>query len=46
MLAAGRNPFEGYVPEVPEGETLDYGSAACNDFEDMGTLKFLGSQKY
>ena len=41
MCAAGRNPFEGYVPEVPEGEKLDYGSAACNEFEDMGAQQAI-----
>lgn len=27
------------MPEVPEGEKLDYGSAACNEFEEIGACR-------
>ena len=33
---AGRNAFEGYVPSVPEGEKLDFGSKEFREFEDIG----------
>ncbi len=32
----GRNPFEGYVPSVPHGEKLDFGSDRCNELEEKG----------
>ena len=33
---AGRNAFEGYVPSVPSGEKLDYGSDRSNELEERG----------
>ena len=33
----GTNPFEGYAPEVPDGEKLDFGSKAFQEFERHGT---------
>ena len=36
VASVGRNPFEGYIPEVPEGAKLDYGGAQCNELEDIG----------
>jgi hypothetical protein len=35
-LHAGKNAFDGYVPSVPEGEKLDYGSDCCNELETLG----------
>ncbi|CAL5221642.1 g3868 [Coccomyxa viridis] len=33
---SGKNAFEGYVPSVPEGEKLDFGSKEFREFEDIG----------
>ncbi|KAK9828897.1 hypothetical protein WJX72_002655 [[Myrmecia] bisecta] len=33
---AGRNPFEGYTPVVPDGEKLDYGSESFQEYEELG----------
>ena len=33
---AGKNAFEGYVPSVPEGEKLDFGSKEFREFEEIG----------
>ena len=35
-MHAGKNAFEGYVPSVPEGEKLDFGSKEFREFEDIG----------
>ena len=35
---AGRNSFEGYVPSVPDGEKLDFGSDRCCELEERGDL--------
>jgi UDP-sugar pyrophosphorylase len=35
-MPAGKNAFDGYVPSVPEGEKLDYGSNRCNELETLG----------
>ncbi|KAL3138028.1 hypothetical protein ABBQ38_005262 [Trebouxia sp. C0009 RCD-2024] len=32
----GKNPFEGYVPEVPNGERMDFGSASFVEHERQG----------
>eukprot|EP00891_Asterochloris_glomerata_P001430 jgi/Astpho2/1430/e_gw1.00025.17.1_t len=32
----GSNPYEGYVPEVPEGVKLDFGSPQFIDYERIG----------
>jgi UDP-sugar pyrophosphorylase len=32
----GANPFEGCIPSVPQGEKLDFGSQAFQDFENAG----------
>ncbi|CEL97994.1 unnamed protein product [Vitrella brassicaformis CCMP3155] len=40
---AGVNPFEGYVPEIPEGEKLDVGSAEFADFEKLGMEQLEGA---
>lgn len=32
----GTNPFEGYTPEVPDGEKLDFGSERFQEFEQQG----------
>ena len=37
-VLTGRNPFEGYVPSVPHGEKLDFGSDRCNELEDKGAF--------
>lgn len=34
--AAGKNPFEGYKVEVPEGEVMDIGSEKFRDDEKLG----------
>jgi hypothetical protein len=34
---AGKNPFEGYAPEVPDGVRLDYGSDTFLELEEKGT---------
>lgn len=34
--STGRNPFEGYVPEVPDGERMDFGSASFVENERQG----------
>ena len=39
--AAGSNPYEGYVPEVPEGVKLDFGSPQFIDYERIGVLQRL-----
>lgn len=36
---AGLNPFEGCVPSVPEGETLDFGSARFRELERAGVAE-------
>lgn len=41
MLAAGKNAFDGYIPSVPEGERLDFGSSRFLDLEGQG-LKAAG----
>ena len=33
---AGNNAFEGYVPSVPEGEKLDFGSREFRELEEIG----------
>lgn len=33
---AGKNPFEGFTPEVPDGKRLDYGSKEFSDLENIG----------
>ncbi|CAM6129903.1 unnamed protein product [Calypogeia fissa] len=33
---AGKNPFSGYIPSVPVGETLVYGDENCMKFEEAG----------
>lgn len=33
---AGKNAFEGYVPSVPKGEKLDFGSKQFREFEEIG----------
>ena len=33
---AGKNPFEGYIPEVPDGERMDFGSESFVDNERQG----------
>ena len=35
---AGENSFEGFTPEVPEGEKLDYASQAFEDYEQKGEV--------
>ena len=35
--ATGKNPFEGYIPEVPDGERMDFGSDAFVEHERTGT---------
>lgn len=37
----GRNPFDGYTPEVPHGEKLDYASDAFMSLEERG-IKEVG----
>ncbi|DBA78953.1 TPA: hypothetical protein ACH3X1_008826 [Trebouxia sp. C0004] len=32
----GRNPFEGYIPEVPDGERMDFGSKLFIEHERQG----------
>lgn len=32
----GTNPFQGYTPEIPDGEKLDFGSESFQDFEQQG----------
>jgi UDP-sugar pyrophosphorylase len=32
----GANPFEGCIPSVPQGERLDFGNQAFQDFENAG----------
>ena len=36
LAYAGENAFEGYVPSVPEGEKLDFGSRDFREFEEIG----------
>lgn len=33
---AGRNPFDGFTPSVPKGETLTFGDDSFMSFEDAG----------
>ncbi len=35
-MHAGKNAFEGYVPSVPEGEKLDFGSKEFRELEEIG----------
>ena len=37
--ARGDNPLEGWVPSVPEGESLRFGSKEWDDFEMLGALE-------
>mmetsp|Transcript_31207 Transcript_31207/g.107294 ORF Transcript_31207/g.107294 Transcript_31207/m.107294 type:complete len:598 (+) Transcript_31207:2-1795(+) len=37
--AKGENPLSGWVPSVPTGERLDFGSDAWNDFEAAGLVE-------
>ena len=41
-LHAGKNAFEGYVPSVPEGEKLDFGSKEFRELEDIGESTLRG----
>jgi len=36
IVLAGRNPFEGYIPEVPDGERMDFGSKLFVEHERQG----------
>lgn len=36
---AGNNPFEGYVPEIPDGERMDYGSDPFIAYERQGSFQ-------
>lgn len=36
IICAGKNPFEGFTPEVPDGKRLDYGSKEFSDLENIG----------
>lgn len=36
VVLAGRNPFEGYIPEVPDGERMDFGSKLFIEYERQG----------
>ena len=36
LVYAGEKAFEGYVPSVPEGEKLDFGSREFRYFEEIG----------
>lgn len=38
----GINPFDGWIPRVPKGERLEFGSKQFDDFEDAG-VEELGS---
>lgn len=38
---SGRNPFEGYTPEIPDGEKMDFGSEAFFNNEQQGALLCL-----
>ena len=41
-MLTGKNPFEGYIPEVPDGERMDYGSDSFIEHERQGlTTKAL-----
>lgn len=35
-VRAGKNPFEGYIPEVPDGERMDFGSNLFIEHERQG----------
>ena len=35
-MVAGRNPFDGFTPAVPQGTKLDYGSTQFQELEDIG----------
>jgi len=39
-MHAGKNAFEGYVPSVPEGEKLDFGSKEFRELEEIGKLHY------
>ena len=41
VAVPGRNAFEGYVPSVPSGEKLDYGSDRSNELEERGASRNL-----
>ena len=34
--STGKNPFEGYIPEVPDGERMDFGSKNFVENERQG----------
>ena len=34
----GKNPYDGYVPEVPDGERMDFGSDSFIEYERQGIL--------
>ena len=36
VLHAGANAFEGFTPEVPEGEKLTYASVKFEEYEQKG----------
>ena len=36
IVLAGKNPFEGYIPEVPDGERMDFGSNLFIEHERQG----------
>ena len=38
MKVAGANPFEGFIPLVPEGSALDFGSAEFQQLESQGEV--------
>lgn len=36
VASTGKNPFEGYIPEVPDGERMDFGSESFVENERQG----------
>ena len=40
----GKNPFDGFVPAVPEGQRLDYGSTQFQEYENAGATLAIGFQ--
>ena len=39
--STGKNPFEGYIPEVPDGERMDFGSEKFVENELQGAQSWL-----
>lgn len=40
-IVAGKNPFDGFTPSVPQGFKLDYGSEEFQHLEDEGQSLLL-----